>query len=125
MLSKKASTAGRQNHSTSTPSSKKKSAPESVRDVELRPKARADLDGIWNYSVQTWGVEQAERYIRAINTTFETLAEKPELGRLYKDVYENLRVYPSGSHLIFYFASEKSIDIVCVLHKSTDIQSHL
>ena len=96
-----------------------------MAEAALRPKARDDLDGIWDYTVQTWGFEQAERYVRAINATFETLGEKPELGRLYKGVYENLRVYPSGSHLIFYFASEKGIDIVRVLHRRMDVDSHL
>lgn len=96
-----------------------------MADVTLRPKARDDLDGIWDYTVLNWGFEQAERYIRAINATFVTLAEKPELGRIYKDVYQDLRVYPSGSHLIFYFKSEQSIDIVRILHKSMDIDSHL
>lgn len=94
-------------------------------EVALRPKARDDLDGIWDYTVQTWGLEQAERYIRAMNATFETLAENPELGRLYEDVEKNLRVYPSASHLIFYFASENTIDVVRILHKSMDIDSHL
>ena len=96
-----------------------------MAEVALRPKALDDLDGIWEYTVETWGFEQAERYIRAINVTFETLAEKPELGRLYKDVYENLRVYPSGSHLIFYFAAGKGIDVVRILHESMDIDAHL
>ena len=27
----------------------------------LRPKAVEDLEGIWNYTVETWGEEQAER----------------------------------------------------------------
>ena len=67
----------------------------------------------------------AERYVRAIGTTLETLADNPELGRVYSDVYEDLRVYPSGSHLIFYFSQENGIDVVRILHKRMDVQSHL
>ncbi len=91
----------------------------------LRPRARADLDGIWAYTVETWGLEQAQTYVRALNRAFITLAKKPELGRLYDEVYEGLRVYPSGRHLVFYFVTNNGIDVVRVLHERMDIRSHL
>ncbi len=94
-------------------------------EFALRPRARRDLDGIWDYTVQTWGRVQAKTYLRALNRAFKTLAKNPELGRRYDDVYEGLRVYPSGKHLIFYFATEKGIDIVSVLHERMDIPAHL
>ena len=94
-------------------------------DFALRPKARADLDGIWDYTVQTWGRDQAKTYLRALNRAFKTLARKPELGRLYDEVYAGLRIYPSGKHLIFYFVTDKDIDIVRVLHERMDIPAHL
>ena len=72
-------------------------------EIALRPKARADLNDIWDYTVETWGYEQAETYTRTLNEAFETLAENPELGRIYDEVYKGLRVYPSGKHLVFYF----------------------
>ena len=61
----------------------------------LRPKARADLDGIWAYTAETWGLEQAQTYVRALNRAFNRLAKKPELGRLYDEVYEGLPGTPS------------------------------
>lgn len=64
-------------------------------EVALRPKARADLDDIWDYTVEKWGYAQAEKYLRVLNQNFETLAENPELGRTYDEVYRGLRVYPS------------------------------
>lgn len=94
-------------------------------EFALRPRARRDLDGIWDYTVQPWGRVQAKTYLRALNRAFKTLAKNPELGRRYDDVYEGLRVYPSGKHLIFYFATEKGIDIVRVLHERMDIPAHL
>jgi toxin ParE1/3/4 len=60
-----------------------------------------------------------------LNQTFGTLAENPELGRIYDEVYKGLRVYPSGRHLIFYFATTEEIDVVRVLHERMDIPSHL
>ena len=64
-----------------------------------------------------------------MTSAFKTLVKKPALGRFYHEVYEGLRVYPSGKDLIFYFATGtgtgKSIDIVRVLHTRMDIPSHL
>ena len=94
-------------------------------EFALRPRACRDLDGIWAYTVQTWGLAQAKTYLRALNRAFKTLAKNPELGRRQDEVYEGLRVYPSGKHLIFFFATEKGIDIVRVLHERMDIQAHL
>ena len=94
-------------------------------EIALRPKARADLDDIWDYTVETWGYEQAETYTRTLNEAFETLAENPELGRIYDEVYKGLRVYPSGRHLIFYFSTDDGIDVVRVLHQRMDVPSHL
>jgi len=96
-----------------------------VPEALLRPKAQADLDAIWDYTVGAWGYEQAEKYLRALNQAFETLAEKPELGRIYDEVHEGLRVYPSGRHLIFYFATDGGIEVARVLHERMDIASHL
>ncbi len=94
-------------------------------DFALRPKARSDLDGIWDHTVQTWGRDQARTYLRSMTKAFKTLAERPALGRIYNEVYEGLRVYPSGKHLIFYFATGTGIDIVRVLHQRMDIPSRL
>ncbi len=91
----------------------------------LRPKARADLDGIWDYTVQTWGRDQARTYLRSMTKAFRTLSKKPALGRIYNEVCEGLRVYPSGKHLIFYLVIGTGIDIVRVLHQRMDIPSHL
>jgi len=96
-----------------------------VGEVSLRPKARSDLDSIWDHTVEAWGEEQAERYLRALHQAFETLAERPRLGRLYDEVREGLRVYPSGRHLIFFFVTGDGIDVVRVLHERMHIPSHL
>lgn len=47
----------------------------------LRPKAIADLEDIWDYTVEAWGEEQAERYLRSINECFRKIADNPSIGR--------------------------------------------
>ena len=34
------------------------------RRFVLKPRAQADLDEIWDYTVDRWGIDQAETYLR-------------------------------------------------------------
>ena len=52
----------------------------------LRELALADLEGIWVYTVEQWGVEQAERYLKSLFACFEDLAENPQLGSQRNEV---------------------------------------
>ena len=91
--------------------------------VAIRPKARFDLDDIWDYTIDAWGRDQAKIYLRAINHAFQKLAKNPHLGKKYDGIHEGLRAYPSGKHLIFYFKTNAGIDIVRILHERMDIIS--
>jgi toxin ParE1/3/4 len=39
----------------------------------LSPRARADLEGIWDYTAERWGVDQAEDCIRLLQRAIETV----------------------------------------------------
>ena len=41
----------------------------------LSPKARADLDGVWDYTAERWDADQADRYVRQIAETVSRLAD--------------------------------------------------
>lgn len=43
--------------------------------VTFSPAAIADIDGIWDYTAETWGVDQAEHYTDDIRDTCDALAE--------------------------------------------------
>ena len=45
--------------------------------IRLSRKAIADLDGIWDYTVETWSEEQAVIYYRQIYTTIQGLNNLP------------------------------------------------
>jgi len=42
----------------------------------IRTLAQADLESIWLYTVEQWGVEQADTYLNALIQRFEWLALK-------------------------------------------------
>ena len=47
----------------------------------LREIARTDLEEIWLYTRQEWGIEQADGYLQALFSRFDWLAENPWAGR--------------------------------------------
>lgn len=91
----------------------------------LSPLARTDLDEIWTHSVGQWSEAQAERYVRAIQSTIEVVVDNPGLGRACDDIRPGYFKILSGSHVIFYKRTRTKIDIVRILHQRMDIGRHL
>ena len=47
----------------------------------LRKQAEDDLELIWSYSYQTWGFEQADKYLNSLLHRFQWLSENPFAGK--------------------------------------------
>jgi len=88
----------------------------------LRPAAAVDLDGIWEYSVENWGVERARRYANDIRAAIERLAADPRRGRPCGEGYFRMA---TGSHFIIYSVRDEGVDVVRVLHQRMDLKRHL
>ena len=54
--------------------------------IRLSRKAIADLDGIWDYTVETWSEEQAVAYYRHIYTAIQNLDNLPDFLEKKYDV---------------------------------------
>ena len=91
----------------------------------LRKLAVDDLEAIWVYTVEQWGVEQAERYLTSLFACFEDLAENPQLGRQRDEVKEGYRSFPQGRHVVFYLIVPAGIDVIGIVHQSADVDTHL
>ena len=90
----------------------------------VSPRARADLEDIWDYTAERWGPSQAEEYIRLLQHAIETVADNPRKGRSCDEVREGYRKYSVGSHVLFYRSIKVGIDIVRVLHGRMDFERH-
>ena len=90
----------------------------------LRPRAQSDLDEIWDYTAAKWGLDQAETYTRQLWNDITTVAGRPTLGRECPEVRRGYRKYPSGSHVLFYRSAADGIEVVRILHKRMDYESH-
>ena len=96
-----------------------------MRNYTLAPRARADLQGIWKYSVDEWGVEQADRYVREIHQEIEVVARDPTRGRPCDHLRMGYRMYPAGSHMLFFRLTDSGIYVVRILHQRMDFERHL
>jgi toxin ParE1/3/4 len=97
----------------------------SSRSIQLRPRALHDLESIYKYSLEQWGIARAEAYLTEINRAFEALANHDKLGRDYSRVSADLYAYNIAAHVIFYTPTPPGIVVIRVLHKSMDHVRHL
>lgn len=96
-----------------------------AKTFKVRPKADADLEGIFDYTAQEWGLGKAEDYIRDIHQAFLTVAENNRIGRDRSHVRPSLRAYNVHSHVVFYKPTGYGAAIIRVLHKSMDYPARL
>jgi toxin ParE1/3/4 len=91
----------------------------------LRQMARNDLEEIWLYTRQEWGIGQADKYIRALISRFEWLSENPKIGKRRDDINPGYYSFPEGSHIIFYTLTTYGIDVIGIPHQRMDVMGHL
>ena len=91
----------------------------------LRQLAENDLEQIWLYTLQEWGMAQADKYLRALISRFSWLAENAQIGKRRDDVKQGYYCFPEGSHVIFYTLTSYGIDIIGIPHQCMDVIGHL
>jgi toxin ParE1/3/4 len=88
-----------------------------VSTYKLTQKARSDLAEILLYTTDTWGAEQAERYMGLLLDGFDLIAEKPGMGRTCERLALGLRRFELGKHVVFYKPKRGSVIIGRILHQ--------
>lgn len=93
---------------------------------EISRKAIADLEGIWDYTVQTWSEEQAIKYYDEIRQSIIDLSNHPDFeGRSIEEIKPCLMGYNVGRHIVFYTKREDDVvRIVRILHERMDFLRH-
>lgn len=86
-------------------------------EYRLSRLARLDLIGIADYTLDTWGAEQANHYLDSLAACFEQLARTPEIGRLCTLVRPGYRRMEHQKHVIFYRAKKNGVFIGRILHQ--------
>lgn len=89
-------------------------------------KAVKDLSDIWIYTVETWSESQADKYYKLIINACSAIAKKPQIGKVYPEIYPGLKGKRISKHIIFYRVREdESIEITRILHERMDLNNKL
>ncbi len=88
-------------------------------EYRLSRLALADLKSIGRYTVQQWGLEQAEDYLDDPGRILTMLAASPALGRACEQVRKGYRRMEHRRHVIFYRVRPRGagIDVIRILHE--------
>lgn len=91
----------------------------------LSPRAQADIDEIWDYTVRTWDQAQAESYLRDIQGALRSLVADPSKGRACDDIRAGYKKQPVGSHVLFFRLVGDDIEVIRILHQRMDFSHHI
>ena len=91
----------------------------------LSPEAIKDLLTIRAHTQNKWGIQQAQKYIDALEIKCEKLARSPHIGRERPEIKPGYRSITEGKHVIFYRVGDSGIDILRILHGRMDIEHRM
>lgn len=99
-------------------------APKSA-EYRLSPAALRDLEGIWQYTFEKWGADQAHQYTDDLVAAFSQLARSPQLGMACDHFRKGYRRRSVGRHVIYFRVTEYGIAVIRVLHDRMDAAKRL
>lgn len=97
-----------------------------MANYKFTNKAVDDLAQIWNYTLDKWSEDQADRYYNMLIENCKEVAINPDLGKNYQGVLQNLLCFKAGRHIIFYrLLGDNDIEIIRIIHEQMDIESRI
>jgi toxin ParE1/3/4 len=96
-----------------------------MRRLEFTPRARRDIEEIWEHSVDQFGLAKADLYLRDIQRAAMTVTDDPRRGLACDEIRPGYQKFSVGSHVLFFKASTTRVVIVRVLHRRMDFSWHL
>ena len=99
--------------------------PRNHAEYRLTPEAERDLEIIWGYTFEEWGLEQANRYVDRLTESFAALAAQPQLGQSVDHIRKGCRLGRVGRHGIYYRTTKYGIAVIRILHGRMSAIPHL
>ncbi|UZK66511.1 type II toxin-antitoxin system RelE/ParE family toxin [Sphingomonas sp. M1-B02] len=93
-------------------------------ELAISAAARRDLDAIFDYTVERWGLEQADRYVGSFDAAYAKLLGQLLLGSAPERVSGYRKLRPE-SHLIFYRVGRSTLHTERILHHRMSAVRHL
>ena len=92
-----------------------------MKSVVFRPEAEADIEAIWDYTIEIWGRDQANFYIREIRAVIEAVADGRRPSVVAQGVRTGYRKVQIARHVAFLRESAEVVEVVRVLHERMDV----
>ena len=83
------------------------------------------MEAIWLFTLDEWGLEQANRYTDALTVAFANLADNPQHGTACDHIRQGYRRSRVGRHTIYYRITDYGIAVIRVLHGRMNAPTHL
>lgn len=104
-----------------------------MASFQVTEQAEADVSDIIEYTLERWGMKQAESYADRIEAAYVAIAEEPTRGRSRAEARPDVLGHHIGQHgrsarhVVFYTydALEDRVTVLRVLHDSMDFDEHL
>jgi plasmid stabilization system protein ParE len=92
---------------------------------DLTPEAEEDLKGIIRYTIEQWGIEQAQHYADLLEAGCQKIADETAIPRTFSQKYPDVFVTKSEHHFIFYLWRSSRPLIIAILHERMDLVNRL
>lgn len=97
-----------------------------MNQLVISRRAIADLQSIWDYSVERGSLRVATRYIADIKDVFQRLASRPGSGVAIDDIRSGYFRCFCGSHTTYYTVrDDQAVVIQRILHQRMDPDANL
>jgi toxin ParE1/3/4 len=91
---------------------------------QLSRRADADLDEIYSYTMRSWSVGQADKYVAEILAACAGIVTGEKVGRPFPRRPELMKALV-GSHAIYFRLAGGKVQVVRILHQAMDAERHL
>lgn len=95
-----------------------------MTSYRLSRQAQASLKGIYEYSIETFGKQRAEQYVKTLRQKFQDLPDALGVSNR-DDISPGYRSTRVESHVIFFRINDSQVEILDVLHRRMDPNEHL
>lgn len=95
-----------------------------MKPAVIHRAAQRRLDEIWDYTVETWGEEQADEYLRKLAACIGNLPGKRSTWKLVPRL-PGVFCVRCGHHFLFFREMEDQIAVISILHENMDIPGRL
>lgn len=91
-----------------------------MREILLTKEAEQDLEKIAKYTIENFGLVQAEKYYLGISNALDTLAQYPDLGLSCTSLKPNLSRFIYQYHTIYFTSDLHGLKVYRVLRQKQD-----